>query len=91
MNYHLPYQAELEAMSTISLGGADPAAHWHKTFRTHIVYQNVCIPELYYRRIHGKRLECLLGMDPVVIEAEIASMVSDGSVYANIDGPSDII
>jgi len=91
VNYPLPHQAELEAMPAFSLGGADLAAHWHKTFRTRIVQHNVRIAALYYRRIHGKRLAQLLGMDPVALEAEIASMVSDGSVYAKIDRPSDII
>lgn len=46
---------------------------------------------LYYKRIHGARLAQLLGLSADRLEQEIASMVSDGSVYAKIDRPKDIV
>ena len=91
INYPLQYQAELEAMSAFSIGGPDLESHWKETFHTRIVQHNVRIAALYYRRIHGKRLAQLLGLEPAALEAEISSMVSDGSVYAKIDRPNDII
>ena len=91
INYPLQHQAELEAMSAFSIGGPDLEAYWKKTFHTRIVQHNVRIAALYYRRIHGKRLAQLLGLEPAALEAEISSMVSDGSVYAKIDRPNDII
>ena len=78
-------------MSAFSIGGPDLEAHWKKTLHTRIVQHNVRIAALYYRRIHGKRLAQLLGLEPAALEAEISSMVSDGSVYAKIDRPNDII
>lgn len=91
INYPLQHQAELEAMSAFSIGGPDLDAYWKKTFHTRIVQHNVRIAALYYRRSHGKRLAQLLGLEPAALEAEISSMVSDGSVYAKIDRPNDII
>mmetsp|Transcript_12487 Transcript_12487/g.25807 ORF Transcript_12487/g.25807 Transcript_12487/m.25807 type:complete len:121 (+) Transcript_12487:15-377(+) len=78
-------------MSAFSIGGSDLEAHFKKTFHTRIVQHNVRIAALYYRRIHGKRLAQLLGLEPSALETEISSMVSDGSVYAKIDRPNDII
>jgi len=91
VNYPLPHQAELEALPALALGGPDLTAHWRKISHTRIVQHNVRVAALYYRRIHGKRLSQLLGLDPVDLEAEISNMVSDGSVYAKIDRPNDVI
>jgi 26S proteasome regulatory subunit N5 len=45
----------------------------------------------YYRRIRGARLADLVRLSSAELEEEISSMVSDGSVYAKIDRPNDII
>mmetsp|Transcript_65086 Transcript_65086/g.96153 ORF Transcript_65086/g.96153 Transcript_65086/m.96153 type:complete len:257 (+) Transcript_65086:1089-1859(+) len=91
INFPLPHQTELESMGAFTIGGDELTSHWRKTFHTRIVQHNVRVAALYYRRIHGKRLAQLLGLKPAELEAEIASMVSDGSVYAKIDRPGDII
>ena len=91
VNYPLPHQAELESLTAFIAGGDDLTAHWKKTFHTRVIQHNVRVAALYYRRIHGKRLAQLLGLDPVELEKEIASMVSNGEVYAKIDRPNDVI
>jgi 26S proteasome regulatory subunit N5 len=91
ISYPLPHQAEIESMSAFSIGGPDLEAYWKKTFHTRIVQHNIRVAALYYRRIHGQRLAQLLGLEPAALEAEISSMVSEGSVYAKINRPNDII
>lgn len=65
--------------------------HWTQIFQTRIIQHNIRIAALYYRRIRGKRLAKLLNLEPNVLETQISSMVSEGSVYAKIDRPKDII
>mmetsp|Transcript_46583 Transcript_46583/g.68838 ORF Transcript_46583/g.68838 Transcript_46583/m.68838 type:complete len:461 (+) Transcript_46583:106-1488(+) len=89
--YPTAHQGELEGLEAFLAGGTDLSNHWRKTFHTRIVQHNVRVAALYYRRIHGKRLAELLGLDPMTLEKEISNMVSDGSVYAKIDRPNDII
>jgi 26S proteasome regulatory subunit N5 len=64
---------------------------WHDVFLTRIIQHNIRIVSLYYKRITGARLAQLLQLEPVRLEQEIASMVSDGTVYAKIDRPKDIV
>jgi len=90
--YPLPYQAELEGLEAFNvLGGPALAAHWRETMHKRINQHNIRVASKYYRRIHGKRLAELTGLQPNELEAEISAMVSDGSVYAKIDRPKDII
>jgi 26S proteasome regulatory subunit N5 len=46
---------------------------------------------LYYHQIHMTRLSQLLGLTPDRLEREVSFMVSDGSIYAKIDRPKDIV
>lgn len=89
INYPLANQAELESVAAFKEAGL--AEHWHEAFHRRVIQHNVRIASLYYRRIHGSRLAQLLGLDAKRLEQEIASMVSDGSVYAKIDRPKDIV
>ena len=89
--YPLPYQAELEALEAFNLGGPDLATHWRETLHKRINQHNIRVASKYYRRIHGTRLAELIGLQPAELEAEISAMVSDGSVYAKLDRPKDII
>lgn len=91
INYPMPHQAELEALPACKEGGEDLAKHWHETFHRRIIQHNIRVVSLYYKRIHGARLAQLLQLEPDRLESEIASMVSDGSVYAKIDRPKDIV
>ena len=91
INYPLVNQAELEALPAFLEGGEDLARYWHESFHRRIIQHNVRIASLYYKRIHGSRLAQLLKLEPERLELEISSMVSDGSVYAKIDRPKDII
>jgi len=91
VNYPLPHAAELENMSAFTDGGEDLTLHWKKTFHKRIVQHNIRVVSLYYRRIKGRRLAQLLKLSPDELEKEIASMVSNGEVYAKIDRPSDIV
>lgn len=85
----MPHQQELESLPACL--EADLQSHWHEIFHRRIIQHNIRVVSLYYKRIHGARLAQLLGLDATRLESEIASMVSDGSVYAKIDRPSDIV
>eukprot|EP00531_Pseudo-nitzschia_arenysensis_P007162 CAMPEP_0116139844 /NCGR_PEP_ID=MMETSP0329-20121206/13525_1 /TAXON_ID=697910 /ORGANISM="Pseudo-nitzschia arenysensis, Strain B593" /LENGTH=454 /DNA_ID=CAMNT_0003634907 /DNA_START=96 /DNA_END=1460 /DNA_ORIENTATION=+ len=89
IRYPMAHQAELEAIPAFLEDGLAP--HYHEIFQRRIIQHNVRVVSIYYRRIHGARLAQLLGLDPARLEKEISSMVSDGSVYAKIDRPKDII
>lgn len=89
INYPMPPQAELEALTVFGMD--DLASHWHDIFHRRIIQHNVRIASLYYQRIHGSRLAQLLQLDAARLESEIADMVSEGAVYAKIDRPKDII
>ena len=81
-------QEELEGIPVFS--EAKLREHWHEAFFVRIIQHNVRVVALYYKRIQGSRLAQLLGLDPIRLEIEIASMASDGSVYVKIDRPRDI-
>ncbi len=94
VSYPLPHQEELESFdgfTTCSDGDDDLISHWKSTFRVRIIQHNVRVTSLYYRRIHGQRLAQLLGLNKDELEKEVASMVSNGEIYAKIDRPNDII
>lgn len=76
-------------MPAFSQGGL--AEFWKETFHRRIIQHNVRIVSGYYKRIHGARLAELIGLTPERLEQEISTMVSDGTVYAKIDRPKDII
>jgi 26S proteasome regulatory subunit N5 len=89
--YPMVNQAELEAIPAFLEGGPDLTTFWHDLFHRRVIQHNVRVASLYYKRIHGARLAQLLGLEPDRLEREISSMVSDGSVYAKIDRPKDIV
>jgi 26S proteasome regulatory subunit N5 len=91
INYPMANQAELESLPSFVEGGGDLAAHWHETFHRRIIQHNIRVASAYYKRIHKSRLAQLLQLTPDRLESEIASMVSDGSVYAKMDRPMDIV
>ena len=89
ISYPLANQVELESWP--SFNEDDLEQHWRETFHRRIIQHNVRVASMYYRKIHGTRLAQLLGLDLIRLESEISSMVSDGTVYAKIDRPKDII
>jgi 26S proteasome regulatory subunit N5 len=89
INYPVPGQDELEASPMFTDDGL--AEHWHGVLRQRITQHNIRIAALYYKRIKMTRLAQLLGLDVKQLETEIAAMVSNGTVYAKIDRPADII
>jgi 26S proteasome regulatory subunit N5 len=91
VNYPLPHQAELESLPAFLEGGEELTSFWHESFHRRIIQHNVRIISIYYKRIRGSRLAQLLQLDPSRLESEISGMVSDGSVYAKIDRPKDIV
>lgn len=86
--YPTSHQTMLESLDSLK---QSPTSIWPKMFHTRIIQHNIRIAALYYNRIHGKRLANILGLEPAVLEEEISKMVSDGSIYAKIDRPNDII
>jgi len=91
IRYPMVNQAEIEGISALAEGGSELAQFWHESFHRRIIQHNIRVASLYYRRIHGSRLSQLLGLEPERLEKEISAMVSDGSVYAKIDRPKDIV
>jgi len=91
INYPLVNQQELETLPSFVEGGTDMAAFWSESLNRRIIQHNIRIASMYYEKIHGARLAQLLSLDAIRLEKEIASMVSDGSVYAKIDRPKDIV
>lgn len=91
INYPLGNQQELLNLPSFVEGGPDLTAFWAESLHRRIIQHNVRITSLYYQRIYGGRLAQLLGLDPIRLEKEIAIMVSEGSVYAKIDRPKDIV
>jgi len=79
----------MEALKAFTDG--DLAEHWHETFHRRIIQHNIRVVSLYYKRIRGSRLAQLLQLEPTRLESEIADMVSDGTVYAKIDRPADVV
>jgi 26S proteasome regulatory subunit N5 len=89
INYPLVHQAEIESWPAFAVG--DLAQHWKEIFHRRIIQHNIRVVSKYYKRIHGARLAQLLGLPVDRLEEEISMMVSDGSVYAKIDRPKDIV
>ena len=89
INYPMPHQQELESLPAFQEAGL--AQHWHEVFHRRIIQHNIRTASLYYKRIHGARLAQLLQLPADRLEMEIAAMVSDGTVYAKIDRPADIV
>lgn len=89
INYPTPHQAELESLPCFLQD--DLQKHWHEIFHKRIIQHNIRIVSLYYKRIQGSRLAQLLQLDPVRLEQELASLVSEGTIYAKIDRPKDIV
>lgn len=92
ITYPFVNQTEIQAIPAIHRGGdADLSQHWLDTLHRRVIQHNIRVASLYYTRIHGERLAGLLQLSPLRLEKEIASMVSDGTVYAKIDRPKDIV
>jgi 26S proteasome regulatory subunit N5 len=89
IHYPTPHQSELESSPAWTEG--DLGTHWKEVFFRRIIQHNIRVASLYYKRIHGSRLAQLLQLDLPTLEQEIAGMVSDGSIYAKMDRPSDIV
>jgi 26S proteasome regulatory subunit N5 len=89
IQYPIPNLQEIESMQVFTEDGL--GSYWHDILYRRIIQHNIRIVAMYYTRIHGKRLAQLLRLPPDVLEQEIATMVSDGTIYAKIDRPADIV
>lgn len=69
----------------------EDVANWKELLHRRIIQHNVRVVSKYYKRIQGKRLAQMLGLDQSALETEISTMVSSGSLYCKIDRPADII
>lgn len=101
IHYPLPHQSMLESIPAFNDSGeSDENAaesssslkeHWHTTFHTRIIQHNLRVTSLYYRQIHTSRLAQILSLDVAMTEKHISQMVSNGTLYAKIDRPKDIV
>ena len=88
--YPMPQQEE-ELEKIAEFLQDDLASHWHDMFHRRIIQHNVRIVAQYYKQIRLDRLAQLLQLESDRVEQEVASMVSDGAVYAKIDRPQRIV
>jgi len=104
ISYPLSHQSELEQVLADSLQKlhdegsgneskveVDEVNHWKELLKRRIIQHNVRVVSKYYKRIHGKRLSQMLGLERATLESEISTMVSSGSLYCKVDRPADII
>lgn len=106
IHYPTPHQMELESIPAIQYSDdyddnddttttttttSSLKQYWHTTFHTRIIQHNLRIIALYYRQIHISRLSTLLSLTVDSTEQHVSSMVSNGSLYAKMDRPSDIV
>ncbi|KAL3777203.1 hypothetical protein ACHAW5_000741, partial [Stephanodiscus triporus] len=107
IHYPLAHQAALESAPAfvvddddcgrIDDDGSSPASlsssreHWRETFHSRIVQHNLRVASLYYRRVRTSRLAQLLSLDVAATERHISQMVSNGTLYAKIDRPKDVV
>mmetsp|Transcript_14322 Transcript_14322/g.30517 ORF Transcript_14322/g.30517 Transcript_14322/m.30517 type:complete len:474 (-) Transcript_14322:134-1555(-) len=99
IHYPLPHQEMLESIRAFTdegssdkeEGATSMKEHWHTTFHTRIVQHNLRVASLYYRQIHTSRLATLLSLSSADVEKHISQMVSNGTLYAKIDRPKDIV
>lgn len=101
IGYPLPHQAALESIPAFTEevdtsnneeeAGSSLKEHWHSTFHTRIIQHNLRIASIYYKQIHTSRLATLLSLTAAEIEKHISQMVSNGTLYAKIDRPKDVV
>jgi 26S proteasome regulatory subunit N5 len=89
--FPLATQPQIECWSGFTDGGADLTEIWMDALHRRIIQHNIRVVAKYYKEIHGARLAQLLRLAPDRLEREIAIMVSEGSIYAKIDRPKDIV
>ncbi len=65
--------------------------HWHETFHMRIVQHNLRVALLYYRHVHTLHLAQLLCLNAEATGHYISGMVSNGTLYAKIDCPRDVV
>mmetsp|Transcript_22266 Transcript_22266/g.39999 ORF Transcript_22266/g.39999 Transcript_22266/m.39999 type:complete len:475 (-) Transcript_22266:233-1657(-) len=99
IHYPLPHQTMLESIPAFTDdSGSDNddsdstlKEHWHTSFHTRIIQHNLRVTSIYYRQIHTSRLAVLLSLTTAETEKHISQMVSNGTLYAKIDRPKDIV
>jgi 26S proteasome regulatory subunit N5 len=91
ISYPLVNQAAFEAIPALREGGDALAQHWKDALRRRTVQHNLRVVGRYYTRIRGARLARLLRLPGDRLEAELADMVSSGTLYAKIDRPNDVV
>jgi len=87
ISYPMSHQAQVEAL----IPTTEDTTYWKDILHRRIIQHNIRTVASYYKRIRGTRLAQLLGLEKTRLEEEVSSMVSDGSVYAKMDRPQDII
>ena len=87
-----PMPGQVEELETLSqVTQDDLASHWKQVLHRRIIQHNIRIVAKYYRRIRLVRLAQLLQLPVDRAEQEVASMVSDGVIYAKMDRPQGIV
>jgi 26S proteasome regulatory subunit N5 len=89
IHYPMAHQSAMESLPAFTQDGAGPV--WQEMFHTRIIQHNIRVVSQYYRRIHGARLAQLLQLPAARVEAEISSMVAQGTLYARMDRPADVV
>jgi len=94
IGFPLPHQALVEELiKTICEGqkGDDLFPYWRRQTHERTTQHNLRVAAKYYKRIHTTRLAQLIGLTVDETETQLASLVSDGALYAKIDRPDGVV
>lgn len=89
IRYPLPQLPEIEAHPAINQFGPELAQHWLVELRTRVIQHNIRVLSAYYKKIRLTRAADLLSLSVAELEKNVATLVSEGSLYARVDRPAN--
>jgi 26S proteasome regulatory subunit N5 len=89
IRYPLPQLPEIEVHPALTQYGPELAQHWLAQLRTRVIQHNIRVLSGYYKKIRLTRAADLLSLAVPELETNIATLVSEGSVYARVDRPAN--
>lgn len=89
IRYPLPQLAEIEAHPAINQFGPELTQEWLTQLRTRVIQHNIRVLSAYYKKIRLTRAAELLGLTRAEVETNIATLVSERSLYAKVDRPAN--
>ncbi|KAI9656171.1 MAG: hypothetical protein M1821_004833 [Bathelium mastoideum] len=85
-----PSTSSASGAGAIAADDAKAYTRW-QALRTRVIEHNVRVVAKYYTRIALPRLTTLLDLDAAETESVLAELVTNGTVYARIDRPAQVV